>query len=213
MKPFVHLDAVAAPLDISNIDTDRIVPARFLRNLRANGYGQYLFHDLRFDASGAEIPEFVLNQSSFRKAAILVAAENFGVGSSREGAVWALVDYGIQVVIATSFGDIFFENSFKNGLLTVMLPQAELSRLRDAARTLPGRHSSVDLEAQTLTGPDGGQYRFDIDPFRKQCLLRGQDEIDLTLALETEICAFEQRQRAEIPWLYEDLRQRMIGSP
>ena len=212
MKPFVRLDAVAAPLDISNIDTDRIVPARFLRNLRASGYGQYLFHDLRFDAGGAEIPGFVLNQASFRNAAILVAAENFGVGSSREGAVWALADYGIQVVVASSFGDIFFENSFKNGLLTVMLPQAELSRLRDSVRALPGRRSCVDLESQTLTGPDGAQYRFEIDPFKKQCLLRGQDEIDLTLALEAEICAFEHRQRNEMPWLQVDLAQSKTGS-
>lgn len=207
MKPFARLEALAAPLDISNIDTDRIVPARFLRNLRANGYGQFLFHDLRFDASGAETPEFVLNQGLFREAAILVAAENFGGGSSREAAVWALADYGIRAVVASSFGDIFFENSFKNGLLTVILPQTELSRLRDSVRTLPGRHSGVDLEAQTLTGPDGAQYHFDIDPFRKQCLLRGQDEIDLTLALETEIGAFEQRQRTEMPWLYSEFVQ------
>lgn len=204
MKPFKRLNAFAAPLDMSNIDTDRLVPARFLRNRRADGYGRFLFHDLRFDASGSENGDFVLNHPDFRDAAILVAAENFGGGSSREAAVWALADYGIRVVIASSFGDIFFENSFKNGLLTIRLPSEELSQMRSAVRLLAGRTADVDLEAQVITGPDGRQYHFDIDPFKKQCLLSGQDEIELTLALEAEISAFEARQKHSMPWLVVD---------
>lgn len=201
MKPFACVDAPAAPLDLSNVDTDRIVPARFLRALRSSGYGGYLFHDLRFDGDGREIASFVLNQPPFREAAVLVAGDNFGCGSSREGAVWALADFGFRAVVASSFGDIFRENSFKNGLLTIELPAAHLARLRAACTAHAGRHTVVDLQAQSITAPDGAQYRFDIDPFRKQCLLLGRDEIDLTLALEGEITAFEQRRAIDMPWL------------
>ena len=202
MEPFKTLSATAVAMDYSNIDTDRIVPARFLHNPRSAGYGKFLFHDVRFDGEGREIADFVLNQEPTRDARILVAAENFGCGSSREAAVWALAGYGIRTVIASSFGDIFFENSFKNGLLTVILPEAELARLREAVHTRPGAKVAVDLVKQTVTGPDGVDYRFDIDPFKKECLLSGQDEIGLTLAREADIVAFEQRQRIEMPWLY-----------
>lgn len=202
MEPFKTLSATAVAMDYSNIDTDRIVPARFLHNSRSVGYGKFLFHDVRFDGEGREIADFVLNQEPTRDARILVAAENFGCGSSREAAVWALAGYGIRTVIASSFGDIFFENSFKNGLLTVILPEAELARLREAVHTRPGAKVAVDLVKQTVTGPDGVDYRFDIDPFKKECLLSGQDEIGLTLAREADIVAFEQRQRIEMPWLY-----------
>ncbi len=202
MEPFKTLSATAVAMDYSNIDTDRIVPARFLHNARSVGYGKFLFHDVRFDGEGREIVDFVLNQEPTRDARILVAAENFGCGSSREAAVWALAGYGIRTVIASSFGDIFFENSFKNGLLTVILPEAELARLRDAVHSRPGAKVAVDLVKQTVTGPDGVDYRFDIDPFKKECLLSGQDEIGLTLAREADIVAFEQRQRIEMPWLY-----------
>ena len=202
MEPFKTLSTTAVAMDYSNIDTDRIVPARFLHNSRSVGYGKFLFHDVRFDGEGREIADFVLNQEPTRDARILVAAENFGCGSSREAAVWALAGYGIRTVIASSFGDIFFENSFKNGLLTVILPEAELARLREAVHTRPGAKVAVDLVKQTVTGPDGVDYRFDIDPFKKECLLSGQDEIGLTLAREADIVAFEQRQRIEMPWLY-----------
>ncbi len=202
MEPFKTLSATAVAMDYSNIDTDRIVPARFLHNSRSVGYGKFLFHDVRFDGEGREIADFVLNQEPTRDARILVAAENFGCGSSREAAVWALAGYGIRTVIASSFGDIFFENSFKNGLLTVILPEAELARLREAVHARPGAEVAVDLVKQTVTGPDGVDYRFDIDPFKKECLLSGQDEIGLTLAREADIVAFEQRQRIEMPWLY-----------
>jgi len=202
MEPFKTLSATAVAMDHSNIDTDRIVPARFLHNPRSAGYGKFLFHDVRFDAEGREIADFVLNQELTRDARILVAAENFGCGSSREAAVWALAGYGMRTVIASSFGDIFFENSFKNGLLTVILPEADLARLRDAVHARPGAKVAVDLVKQTVTGPDGVDYRFDIDAFKKECLLSGQDEIGLTLAREADIVAFEQRQRIEMPWLY-----------
>ena len=201
MEPFTTLAAPAAAMDFSNIDTDRIVPARFLHNPRSAGYGKFLFHDLRFDGEGREMPDFVLNQPVGRGARILVAAANFGCGSSREAAVWALGGYGIRAVIASSFGDIFLENSLKNGMLTVILPAEELARLRQAVHAHAGANTVVDLDQQTVTGPDGAVYRFDIDAFKKDCLLRGQDEIGLTLAHEKEIAAFEQRQRIEMPWL------------
>ena len=201
MDPFTTFTAPAAAIDFSNLDTDRIVPARFLHNARAAGYGQFLFHDLRFDTEGREKPEFVLNQAEWRGARILIAEENFACGSSREAAVWALADYGIRAVIAPSFGDIFFENSFKNGLLTVVLPAPEVARLRDAVRAQPGATMVVDLETQTVTGPDGKAIRFEIDAFKKECLLSGQDEIGLTLAREADISAFEQRRRRETPWM------------
>ena len=201
MEPFTTFTAAAAAIDFSNLDTDRIVPARFLHNARSAGYGQFLFHDLRFDAGGRDKPEFVLNQPAARGARILIAEENFACGSSREAAVWALADYGIRAVIAPSFGDIFFENSFKNGLLTVILPAQAVARLRDAVRAQPGATIAVDLETQTVTGPDGKAIRFEIDAFKKECLLSGQDEIGLTLAREADIAAFEQRRRVETPWL------------
>ena len=201
MEPFTTFTAPAAAIDFSNLDTDRIVPARFLHNTRAAGYGQFLFHDLRFDTEGRDKPEFVLNQPASRGARILIAEENFACGSSREAAVWALADYGIRAVIAPSFGDIFFENSFKNGLLTVVLPAAEVVRLRDAVRAQPGAAVVVDLQAQAVTGPDGKSTRFEIDAFKKECLLSGQDEIGLTLAREADIAAFEERRRQESPWM------------
>lgn len=201
MEPFTTLRAMAAAIDLSDMDTDRIVPARFLHHPRASNYGRFLFHDLRFDTQGRDKPDFVLNQPPFKAARILVAAANFGCGSSREAAVWALAGYGIRVVVASSFGDIFFENSFKNGLLTVILSEADLSRLRAAVHALPGVDVVADLERQTVTGPDGVVYRFEIDPFKKKCLLSGQDEIGLTLAHEADIAAFEQRRGLEMPWM------------
>jgi len=190
MQPFTHLRSTAVPLDIANIDTDQIVPARFLRNPRSAGYEHYLFHDLR-----EKDPEFPLNLPAYRGAAIVVAGENFGCGSSREGAVWALIGAGLRAWIAPSFGDIFFENSFKNGALPIVLAAAKTARLRAQLKASPRTELEIDLAGQTLRLPDGSVERFDVDPFRKECLLAGIDEIELTLRHEKEIAAYESRQR------------------
>jgi 3-isopropylmalate/(R)-2-methylmalate dehydratase small subunit len=201
MEPFARLTAVAVPMDLPNIDTDRVIPARFLRKPREAGFGPLLFHDVRFDAAGAPKPEFVLNHPAYREAKILVTAENFGCGSSREMAVWALMDYGLRVVIGPSFGDIFFENCFKNGALAVVLPGDVAAGLRRALAERPGATLTVDLESQTITGPGGEAIRFEIDAFRKHGLLTGQDEVEMTLARLPAIEAFEARRRVEMPWL------------
>ena len=198
MNPFTTLTAVAVPLDLVNVDTDRIVPARFLRRPRSEGYQNFLFHDLR-----ESDPAFVLDRAEYRGARILVAAENFGCGSSREAAVWALAGFGLRAWIAPSFGDIFFENSFKNGALPIVLPLARVAALREQLKTKPGSEVSIDLPAQTVRFPDGSLARFDVDPFRKECLVAGIDEIDLTLRHEARIAAYEERQRRETPWLFD----------
>ena len=200
--PFTRLTAPAVPIDLPNVDTDRVIPARFLRKPQGSaGYETYLFHDVRFDAAGAERPEFVLNQPGFREARIVVAAENFGCGSSREAAVWALAAYGIRAVIAPSLGDIFHQNCGKNGVLAVILPAAVVAELRRQLHAQPGAVLTVDLEAQTVTAPDGAVHCFEIDPFRKQMLLSGQDDIGLTLGYESQIAAYETGHRAAPPWL------------
>ena len=196
MKPFTTLTAVAVPLDIVNVDTDRIIPARFLREPRSAGYEKFLFADLReADAS------FVLDRAEYKGAQILVAADNFGCGSSREGAVWALAGSGLRAWIAPSFGDIFLENSFKNGVLAIVLPLERVASLRAQLTAAPGSKVAIDLAAQAVTFPDGSVERFEVDAFRKECLLAGIDEIDLTLRYEKDIAAYEARQRAETPWL------------
>lgn len=201
MRPFTRLEAVAAPIDLPNVDTDRIVPARFLRKPRNPEYARFLFHDVRFNADGSEKSDFVLNQPGFRGAGIVVAAENFGCGSSREMAVWALDAYGIRAVIAPSLGDIFHQNCFKNGLLPVILGADAAAELRSQLHARPGAIIVVDLPAQTVVGPDGHAHRFDIDPFRKELLLTGQDEIALTRSYEAAIQEFEAHQRGEMGWL------------
>ena len=198
MNPFTTLTAVAVPLDLVNVDTDRIVPARFLRRPRSEGYQNFLFHDLR-ESDGA----FVLDRPEYRGAKILVAAENFGCGSSREAAVWALAGSGLRAWIAPSFGDIFFENSFKNGALPIVLPLARVAALREQLKAKPGSEVTIDLPAQTVRFPDGSIERFDVDPFRKECLVAGIDEIDLTLRHEAQIASYEERQRRETPWLFD----------
>jgi 3-isopropylmalate/(R)-2-methylmalate dehydratase small subunit len=200
MEPFTRVSAVAAPLDLPNVDTDRIIPARFLRKPRDVGYGQFCFHDMRRRPDGTEDPTFVLNRPAYGEARILVAAENFGCGSSREGAVWALAGRGVRAVIAPSFGDIFHENCLRNGLLPVRLPAATVEALRRALHGAPGAAVTIDLPAQTVAGPDGMSHRFEIDPFRKQALLEGLDEAGLTLRRAGEIDAFETRHAAEWPW-------------
>ena len=201
MEKFQKLDAVAVPLSAPNVDTDQIVPARFLRKPRHAGYGGFLFHDLRFDDTGAEKSGFVLNQPAYRGARILVADKNFGCGSSREHAVYALWDYGLRAVIAPSFGDIFFNNCFKNGLLPVALPAEQVVALRAELTEHPGAQVSVDLERQEVVAPSGKLHRFEVDGFRKACLLQGVDEIAFTLGHDADIAAFERRQAQELRWL------------
>jgi len=201
MEPFTKLTAGAVPMDLPNIDTDRVIPARFLRKSKESGLGQYFFHDVRFNPDCSENGDFILNQAPYREAKILVTAENFGCGSSREAAVWALMGSGFRCVIGPSFGDIFFENCFKNGVLAVVLPKDVVAGLRRQLRDRPGATISVDLASQTLTAPDGTTQRFEVDPFRKQSLLKGQDEIALTMEYAREIEAFEARHAREMPWL------------
>jgi 3-isopropylmalate dehydratase small subunit len=199
MEPFRRLEGRAAPLALANIDTDQIIPARFLKTVERAGLGKGLFAGLRYDADGKERPDFVLNQPAYRGTQILVAGDNFGCGSSREHAPWALVDYGVRCVIAPSFADIFFNNSTNNGLLLITLPPAEVEALMDEARG--GNHVfTVDLEAQTVTGPSGGVHRFEIDPGRKRKLLLGLDPIGETLQHAPEIDAFEARAKLREPW-------------
>jgi 3-isopropylmalate/(R)-2-methylmalate dehydratase small subunit len=203
MEPFVVLEAVAAPLDQSNVDTDQIMPGRFQRQPRKNSFKDFLFHDLRFREDGSEKLDFVLNQAPYRQARILVAERNFGCGSSRESAPWGLVDYGIRCVIAADFGDIFNLNSLKNGLLPVQLEIDVCTKLREQLHIRPGTSLRVDLPRQTVTGPDGVEYHFEIDPFRKRCLLGGLDDIGVTLTHDTAITAFEQSYRQRFDWLFD----------
>jgi len=205
MDAFTRLTAVAAPIDLSNVDTDRIIPARFLRKPRGPGYERYLFHDVRFDEDGSERPEFILNQAPYRQARILVTAPNFACGSSREAAVWALMAAGFRSFIGPSFGDIFYENCFKNGALPIVVAADVAAALRDQLHARPGASMTVDLEAQVLAGPDGQRQSFAVDPFRRECLLKGVDEIAMTLGHEQEIAAFEARHLRELPWLAERL--------
>ena len=200
MEPFTTLIAIAVPIDLANVDTDQIIPARFLGRPRGQQVGA-MFHDLRHDAHGAPRAEFVLNRAEYEGARIIVADRNFGCGSSRENAVTVMIDNGFRAFVAPSFGDIFFSNCLQNGVLPIRLPAERVDALRAALRDAPGATMTVDLERQTVTGPDGREDRFDIDPFRKDCLLRGVDEISLTLGYEAEIAGFEQRRRRETPWL------------
>lgn len=196
MERFVVLEGVAAPLDRSKVDTDQILPARFLRRPRKEGYAQFLFRDWRDD------PGFVLNRDAFRAARILVADRNFGGGSSREQAPWALADYGIRCVIAADFGDIFYANALKTGVLPVVLEARVCQALRGALHARPGARMRVDLPAQAVTAPDDATYPFAIDPFHKQCLLEGLDDVGITLQHEAAIAAFESRYRQRFGWLF-----------
>lgn len=192
--PLKTLDAVALPLARANVDTDQIVPARYLQKPRSDNFGAYLFHDLRRPPGGTQVSDFILDQAPYRDARIVVAERNFGCGSSREHAVWALVDHGFRVVVAPSFGDIFAGNASKNGLLTVVLGEAAVAGLLAALQRAPGAHLQVDLPSQTVVAPGGEVHAFAIDPFAKHCLLEGLDELDYTLTQLPAIEAFEARQ-------------------
>lgn len=201
MEPFKTLAGVAAPLNMINVDTDMIIPKQYLKTIQRTGLGKALFDELRHNADGSEKPDFVLNKPAWRKAQILVAGDNFGCGSSREHAPWALLDFGIRAVIAPSFADIFYGNCFKNGILPITLPQAEVDKLMDDAMRGANAVVTIDLEAQEIRGPDGGCIKFEVDAFRKQCLLNGWDDIGLTLREQDRIAAFEKTSAASQPWL------------
>ncbi|MDO8290946.1 MAG: 3-isopropylmalate dehydratase small subunit [Parvibaculum sp.] len=201
MDKFNILTGVAAPMPLINIDTDMIIPKQFLKTIKRTGLGKNLFDEMRYDDHGNEIPTFVLNKPAYRKAQILVTGENFGCGSSREHAPWALADFGIKCVIAASFADIFYNNCFQNGILPIVLPQSEVDKLMDDAERGQNAVVTIDLEAQEIRGPDGGVIKFDLDPFRKHCMLEGLDGVGLTMKKEAEIAAYETRHAAEQPWL------------
>lgn len=201
MDKFTTLTGIAAPMPLVNIDTDMIIPKQFLKTIKRSGLGKNLFDEMRFTQDGQEIPEFVLNQPAYRRAEILVAGDNFGCGSSREHAPWALLDFGIRCVIATSFADIFFSNCFKNGILPIVLPQEAVDHLMDDARKGANARITVDLETQTVTASDGQTFGFDVDPFKKHCLLNGLDDIGLTMEKAENITKFEKTLAQSRPWV------------
>ena len=200
MEKFTTLTGVAAPLPIINLDTDKIFPAVYLKTIKRTGLGKSLFYEMRYDDKGGETPEFVLNKPAYRNSKILVAGDNFGCGSSREHAPWALLDFGIRCVISTSFADIFYNNCFKNGILPVVVSTEDLAKLMDDAGRGANATLTVDLEKQEIRGPDGGIVRFEIDPFLKKCLMEGLDDIGLTMQKADKIQAFEETASLVRPW-------------
>lgn len=202
MDKFKSLTGVAAPLPMMNVDTDMIIPKQFLKTIKRTGLGKNLFDEMRYTQDGKEIPGFVLNKPQYRQAKILVTGDNFGCGSSREHAPWALLDFGIRCVIATSFADIFYNNCFKNGILPIVLPKEEVDKLMDDAQRGANAIVSIDLEKQEIRGPDGGCIKFEVDAFRKHCLLNGLDDIGLTLEKRRHIDGFEDKNRMSQPWLW-----------
>ena len=201
MDKFTTLEGVAAPLPMINIDTDMIIPKQFLKTIKRTGLGVNLFDEMRYNDDGSEIEDFVLNKPQYRDAKILVTGENFGCGSSREHAPWAIKDFGISCVIAPSFADIFYNNCFKNGILPIKLPQSDVDKLMDDAKRGANARLTIDLESQTIKGPDGGSISFEIDPFRKHCLLEGLDDIGLTMQKQGNIENFEEKLAQQRPWV------------
>lgn len=201
MDKFTTLTGIAAPMPLVNIDTDMIIPKQFLKTIARTGLGKNLFDEMRFTQDGAEIPGFVLNQPAYRHAEVLVAGENFGCGSSREHAPWALLDFGIRAVVSTSFADIFYNNCFKNGILPIALPAEQVAVLMEDAKRGANARMSVDLEAQTVTTSDGQSFPFEVDAFRKHCLINGLDDIGLTLEKAAAIDSFEQKAATLRPWV------------
>ncbi len=200
MDKFDKLTSVAAPLPLINVDTDMIIPARFLKTIKRTGLGADLFSTLRFNEDGSAREDFVLNKPAYKDAEILIAGENFGCGSSREHAPWALLDFGIKCIIAPSFADIFFNNSSKNGILLIQLPQEQIDQLMEEAERGANATISVDLEAQEITGSDGNVVKFEVDAFKKHCLLNGLDDIELTMQKDDKINDYEERQKIAQPW-------------
>jgi 3-isopropylmalate/(R)-2-methylmalate dehydratase small subunit len=200
MEKFTVLEGVAAPLRVINVDTDAIIPKQYLKTIKRTGLGVGLFSEKRYRDDGSENPDFVLNKPAYRSAKILVAGDNFGCGSSREHAPWALKDFGITCVISTSFGDIFYNNCFKNGVLPIQVSADDLEKLFDDAERGANARISIDLEKQEIRGPDGGVIKFDIDPHRKHCMLNGLDDIGLTLVKQSKIAGFEEKAKAARPW-------------
>ena len=201
MDKFTTLTGIAAPMPLVNIDTDMIIPKQFLKTIQRSGLGVNLFDEMRYDRQGNEVEDFVLNKPQYRYAQILVAGDNFGCGSSREHAPWALLDFGIRCVISTSFADIFYNNCFKNGILPIVVSEEEHAKLMDDAERGANAILTVDLENQTITGPDGGTVSFEVDPWRKHCLLNGLDDIGLTMEKGASIDAYEAKMQAERPWV------------
>jgi 3-isopropylmalate/(R)-2-methylmalate dehydratase small subunit len=201
MEKFTTLTGVAAPMPLINIDTDMIIPKQFLKTIKRSGLGKNLFDEMRFKDDGSEVEDFVLNKPAYREAKIIVAGDNFGCGSSREHAPWALLDFGISCVIAPSFADIFYNNCFKNGILPIALPQEEVDKLVDDASRGANSTLTIDLETQVIRGPDGGEIAFEVDAFRKHCLMNGLDDIGLTMEKKGSIDSFEADHVAAQPWL------------
>lgn len=201
MDKFTTLTAVAAPMPLINIDTDMIIPKQFLKTIKRTGLGANVFHEMRFNEDGSENADFVLNNDAYRKAEIIVAGDNFGCGSSREHAPWALLDYGIKCIISTSFADIFYNNSFKNGILPIVVNEDDHKKLLDDASRGANATLTIDLENQVIKGPDGGEISFEVDPFKKKCLLEGLDDIGLSMQKIDNVQKFEDDMTAERPWV------------
>jgi len=201
MDKFTVLEGVAAPLPMINVDTDKVIPKQYLKTIKRTGLGKGLFAEMRYKDDGSENPDFVLNKPAYRNAKIIVAGDNFGCGSSREHAPWALLDFGIRCVISTSFADIFYNNCFKNGILPIKVSREDIVKLMDDAERGANATLTVDLPAQEIRGPDGGVVRFDIDPFRKQCLIEGLDDIGLTMVEAPAIASHEEKRASTHPWL------------
>ncbi|NVK19968.1 MAG: 3-isopropylmalate dehydratase small subunit [Methylocystaceae bacterium] len=201
MEKFTTLTGIAAPMPLINIDTDMIIPKLFLKTIKRSGLGANLFDEMRFNQDGTEKPDFILNKEPYRKAQIIIAGDNFGCGSSREHAPWAIADFGIRCIISTSFADIFHNNCFKNGILPIRLPKEDVDKLMDDASRGANATITIDLENQEIKGPDGGCIKFDVDPFRKHCLLEGLDDVGLTLQKEDKIQSFEDQYSQSMPWM------------
>lgn len=201
MQPFTMLSAIAAPLDMINVDTDIIIPKQFLKTIKRTGLGIHAFNDIRYDQDGQEKPDFVLNQAPYKNAEILITGDNFGCGSSREHAPWALLDFGIRCILAPSFADIFYNNSFKNGILPIALPQEQIDQLMQEAKDNPGGLIEIDLEKQIVSRGNKFSFSFEIDSFRKHCLLNGLDDIGLTMEKESMIGTYEKKRAQNKPWV------------
>jgi 3-isopropylmalate/(R)-2-methylmalate dehydratase small subunit len=201
MEKYTKLTGIAAPMPLVNIDTDMIIPKVFLKSIKRTGFGAHLFDEMRFNRDGTEIEDFVLNKPQYRSAEILIAGDNFGCGSSREHAPWAIADFGIKCIVSTSFADIFFNNSFKNGILPIVMPQDVVDVLMADAEKGENARMTVDLESQTITTSDGEEFKFDVDPFKKHCLLNGLDDIGLSMEKVSSIDAFEAQAEQARPWV------------